>query len=148
MAIPRFDDAAEWHNRQRGLPLTHRQHDAPGQEARPDFPGHQARPDQVRQPPGPHHGTSIPDHAPDWETTDPSTMITYLHHTNTVILLGSSVVTESVAVDCSGWVDKVVYVKKCFIRYAGVGARSSHRPNGPIGADPRGIPFLCVVWGL
>ena len=39
-------------------------------------------------------------------------MITYLHHTNTVILIDSSVVTESVAVDWSGWVYKVVYVKK------------------------------------
>ena len=38
-------------------------------------------------------------------------MITYVHHTNTAIILDSSVVTESVEVDWSGWVDKVVYVK-------------------------------------
>ena len=73
-------------------------------------------------------------------------MITYVHHTNTSIILDSSVDTESVEVEWSAWVYKS-HICKNNIRYVGVEARSSRRPNGQIGAGRRGIPFLSVVWG-
>ena len=73
-------------------------------------------------------------------------MITYVHHTNTSIILDSSVDTESVEVEWSAWVYKS-HICKNNIRYVGVEARSSRRPNGQIGAGRRGIPFS-VLYGV